>query len=184
MTPGARVGWLVGLYALQFNFIVQVPGQTVALHLDAPYFWGASRFHFPQWLLVCMVFSGKFDDKFIDQVQVVAYLHEWEPSAERAGNFVYWTKNQRQPEIVEPTPLAGSVVDGSKTVHAALVYRPQDLPPVMDKSRNNALTLDRESGDWVLSADGEELRRYTWDDLRISIVYRARCFESDEEKQR
>lgn len=23
----------------QFNFILQIPGQTVALHIDAPYFW-------------------------------------------------------------------------------------------------------------------------------------------------
>ena len=53
----------------QFNFIMQVltpssvifplfhpppqvPGQTVAMHLDAPYFWGASRVSVPQWLLV------------------------------------------------------------------------------------------------------------------------------------
>ena len=49
----------------------QVPGQTVAMHLDAPYFWGASRVSVPQWLLVSMVFSGLFRDKFVDQVQVV-----------------------------------------------------------------------------------------------------------------
>lgn len=34
----------------QFNFILSVPGQTVALHLDAPYFFGATRFQVPQWL--------------------------------------------------------------------------------------------------------------------------------------
>ena len=40
------------------------------MHLDAPYFWGASRVSVPQWLLVTMVFSGLFQDKFVDQVQV------------------------------------------------------------------------------------------------------------------
>jgi len=54
----------------QFNFIVQVPGQTVAMHIDSPYFWGASRFSFPQWFLVAMVFSNLFMDKFVHQVQV------------------------------------------------------------------------------------------------------------------
>ena len=34
----------------QFNFILSVPGQTVALHLDSPYFLGATRFQVPQWL--------------------------------------------------------------------------------------------------------------------------------------
>ena len=28
----------------QFNFIIQVPGQTVPLHIDGAYFWGATRF--------------------------------------------------------------------------------------------------------------------------------------------
>ena len=32
----------------QFNIIVQLPGQTVATHIDGAYFWGASRFHVPQ----------------------------------------------------------------------------------------------------------------------------------------
>jgi hypothetical protein len=46
------------------------------MHLDAPYFWGASRVSVPQWLLVSMVFSGLFQDKFVDQVQVL-----WLPPA-------------------------------------------------------------------------------------------------------
>ena len=63
----------------QFNFIIQVPGQTVAAHVDGAYFWGATRFQFPQWLLAAMKFSGLYEDRFVDQVQVVAYFHEWEP---------------------------------------------------------------------------------------------------------
>jgi len=54
----------------QFNFIINVPGQTVALHIDAPYFWGADRFSSPQWFLVAMKFSGLFEDVFVHQVQV------------------------------------------------------------------------------------------------------------------
>ena len=92
----------------QTNLIAQLPGQTVAAHIDAVYFWGANRFqyviplpyHFahrgflgealknrcspflfacfsiPQWLLAVMAFSGIFQDRFIDQVQVVAYFRE------------------------------------------------------------------------------------------------------------
>ena len=80
----------------QFSFIISVPGQTVAAHLDAPYFWGANRFRFPQWLLVSMVFSGLYRDKFINQIQVVGYLHEWENDAVSpgdGGDFVYYTNS-------------------------------------------------------------------------------------------
>jgi len=168
----------------QFNFIMQVPGQSVALHLDAPYFWGASRFHYPQWLLAAMVFSGKFQEHFIDQVQVVAYLHEWEWDESRAGTFVYWNESVRHPLSVRPIPLDGSVVDGSKTVHAASIYRPADVPPVMNKDANNKLQYHPDSGDWTVSNDTHTLRTYSWDDLRISIVYRARCFADEAERDR
>jgi len=63
----------------QFNIIIQTPGQSVATHIDGVYFWGASRFQFPQWLLAVMKFSGLFEDRFVHQVQVVAYLHNWAP---------------------------------------------------------------------------------------------------------
>ena len=49
---------------------MQVPGQTVPLHIDGAYFWGATRFQMPQWLLAAMVFSGLFQDLFVDQVSV------------------------------------------------------------------------------------------------------------------
>ena len=89
-----------------------------------------------------MVFSGLFQDKFVDQVQVdlsshsfppffsinshpshppispqvVAYLHEW--TDDRGGAFVYWKDNSGKMHSVPPSPLSGSSVDGSKTVHA------------------------------------------------------------------
>jgi hypothetical protein len=165
----------------QFNFIMQVPGQTVALHLDAPYFWGATRFQFPQWLLVTMVFSGLFESEFIDQVQVVGYLHRWED--ERDGKFVYWNSDDLEEKHVPPTPLGGSVVDGSKTVHAAMIYRPEVVVPFIDKSADT--TLRYVDGDnWTLESSGRHVANYTTDDLRITIVYRARCFGDSGEVKR
>eukprot|EP01094_Clydonella_sp_ATCC50884_P011068 TRINITY_DN2086_c0_g1_i1.p1 TRINITY_DN2086_c0_g1~~TRINITY_DN2086_c0_g1_i1.p1 ORF type:complete len:431 (-),score=189.18 TRINITY_DN2086_c0_g1_i1:129-1421(-) len=166
----------------QFNFIVQVPGQTVALHVDAVYFWGATRFDVPQWLLAAMQFSGLFRDRFIDQIQVVGYFHEWEATPERGGQFVYWDSESEQPKKVDPVPLAGSVVDGSKTVHAATVYRPGEKAPLLEKSAD--IKLSYAGGErWELREDGRLVRTYDTDELRWTIVYRARCFESEERRQ-
>jgi hypothetical protein len=56
--------------------VVQVPGQTVATHVDGVYFWGATRREFPQWLLACMLFSNLFADTFINQVTTtIPYRH-------------------------------------------------------------------------------------------------------------
>jgi hypothetical protein len=204
--PHARV-----LDPFQFNFIAQVPGQTVAAHIDAPYFFGADRFHVPQWLLAVMVFSGLFQDRFVDQVQVVAYIHRWEEEGEdkegagRAGQFVYWDDASGVPKSVPPSPLSGSGVDGSKVVHAAAVYRPDVRPPILDKSKPNVLRFvpDDSSkgedggqgegdsqvgagggteGSWRLFSGDDLVRAYNTSDLRFSVVYRARCFESEERK--
>ena len=202
----------------QCNFIMQVPSQTVAMHIDAPYFWTGTRLQFPQWLLVAKVFAGDlFMSKFINQVQVVGYLHRWAPdplpapvpafdwadpstylpvakslvsrlvtpstTRTKQGEFVYWDDKNPVPKREQPTPLAGSAVDGSKLVHAAVTYRPFDPLPFLDKSKTIALIY--EGGEkWRLDASGEKLAEYTTDDLRISIVYRARCFLNADEANR
>lgn len=188
------------LDAFQYNFIAQLPGQTVAQHLDAPYFIGRSRAATPQWLLVVMVFSGLFEEFLVPQVQVVGYLHEWQPSSSRAGQFVHWADSQ--PSIVPPAPLAGSAIDGSRTVHAAVTYRPGRPAPLMDKSKAHSLYYrdggaqgGQEGGSegdggvgrgqpagsaaWELRTDGQPVANFTDDDLRVAIVYRARCFADE-----
>jgi len=170
----------------QFNFISQIPGQTVAMHVDAPYMWGATRFQFPQWLLASMVFSGLFQDRFINQVQVVGYVHRWQdPEGTRQGEFIYWDDENPTPKREKPLPLAGSAVDGSKVIHAAIVYQPNVVTPFLDKSKNIVLQYrDAQSDVWELKADDEVLQEFKTDDLRISVVYRARCFKDAEEAQK
>ena len=177
-------------------------GQTVAAHLDAPYFWGANRFQYPQWLLVVMVFSGLFEDIFIPQVQVVAYIHEWEPKGDSSGgSFLYWgaqeankTASKSQDgerrfvhapvNSVQPKPRAGVTVDGSKLVHAANIYRGDDELPEIDRQGTPVLAYNKETDLWDLKVHDKLIRSYTMDDLRISIVFRARCFANAEEATR
>jgi len=116
---------------------MQIPGQTVATHLDGVVFFGATRFQYPQWLLAVMQFSNLFSERFIDQVQVVGYLHEWSDNS--SGNFIYYPENSDEPKRVHAEPLAGVFVDGTKTIHAADTYMPHVNPPMMDKDKINSL---------------------------------------------
>lgn len=163
----------------QFNFIIQVPGQTVAVHIDVPYFWGAGRKDFPQWLLAVMMFSGLWEDKFINQVQVVGYLHEWNEINDFGGDFVYYNNNTSN-AIVTPKYRSGSIIDGSKTLHAAKVYQPNQHAPHFNKDKENKLEYLGNDNWRVISGENVILQCKT-SDLRISVVYRARCFESKEE---
>merc|ERR1712146_709295 len=84
---------------------------------------------------------------------------------ERGGQFVYWDTKQTEPRKIPPIPLAGSIVDGSKTVHAATVYQPHVKAPAIDKSVENKLVY---KGDdiWELYSNGTLFSSYTTDDLR------------------
>jgi len=151
-----------------------------------------------------MVFSGLFEEEFIDQVQVVGYFHQWEATPERAGRFVLWQNSSSElPVETAPHPGSGSAVDGSKTVHASSVYHPEAAfeqaaagellgrgLPAIDKSKGAELRYTGDGDRWELvqraarAAEEEVRARYHTDDLRFSIVYRARCFASAADVQR
>lgn len=58
----------------QLDILLMLPGQELPMHLNVPYFWGADRNNFPQWLLVIMKKSKLFDHLFIPQVQGFNWL--------------------------------------------------------------------------------------------------------------
>ena len=76
-----------------------------------------------------------------------------------------------------PDPLAGSAVDGSKTVHAASVYYPDQIPPAMDKSKYNALFYVGDDR-WELRSDEKLLRTSLPSLLPPLLVERQPCSPS------
>lgn len=58
----------------QLSLILNLPGMNVASHLDIPYFYGATRYQFPQWLLLVMQHSGLFKKRRLPQVKYYIYI--------------------------------------------------------------------------------------------------------------
>ena len=170
----------------QTTLIAQVPGQTVPAHLDGVWFRGASRFTVPQWLLAVMQFSGLFAGRFVDQVQLVAYFHEWEDAGgARGGAFAHWSARDGSAAVLAPQPGSGTAMDGSKTVHAATLFEPGVAAPSLEKSQRHALIFNATDATWALFSDGAPRgAAYAWTEqqLRFSVVYRARCFGSEAER--
>ncbi len=163
---------------IQLNLVIQVPGQTVASHIDAPYFYHANRFGFPQWLLAAMVFSNLFAEDFVHQVQVVAYYHKWKTT--EGGDFSFWNDPSSPiAQISRPAGGSANSVDGSKMVHAANVYRPSERPPVMKQTSKNELRWQKDTTKWDVVSDGVVLKTYDEKDIRFGVVYRARCFRDE-----
>ena len=69
------------------------------------------------------------------------------------------------------------------TVWWVQVFRPEVKAPHLDKDKISVLKYVG-SDRWEVQSDGQAIASYTTDDLRIAIVYRAKCFPSQDEAQR
>jgi hypothetical protein len=70
-----------------------------------------------------------------------------------------------------PIPRAGALIDGSKTVHAAVVYKKDVDAPVLNKDKRNELIYVGDEK-WQLMVGDEVNQNYETSDLRMSVVYR------------
>jgi hypothetical protein len=65
------------------------------------------------------------------------------------------------------------------------VYRKGSKLPVLDKSKNNRLRFqggENLTEQWLLENEDGAMATYATSDIRISVVYRAKCFASEEER--
>lgn len=164
------------------QFVVHVPGQSQPVAIIAPYFFGATPERFPYWVLSAMSHSGVFRDKYIAQVQVISFIHEWDATVERGGAFVFWRDDARSPLHVLPKPRLSIAADGARMVHTVPVYNGPNAtfapPPPVTPDGDCALTHVG-NDQWQLTCEGAVVATYVTDDLRLSTVYRAKCFKDE-----
>lgn len=94
---------------------------------------------------------------------------------------MYYNDHDGRLSYLKSSSLSGNAIDGSKVVHAARIYERHATVPVMDKGKTTKLRYDSKSDEWTLFSNEETLAKYDSNDLRITIVYRARCFQSEDE---
>jgi len=135
--------------------------------------------------------SGLFKDIRIPQIQGVAYLHRWDPAdTSNGGGFFFYPKGNDEDPVLYPARFNNAiVVDGAVVVHGTEPFRPHlsDSLPFIDKSFKHELTYRPETDDWVMNkvvGEGkkDDLATYKTSDLRISLVWRARCFATQQER--
>lgn len=212
--------------------VVMLPGQELAQHLDAPWFWGANRFTHPQWLLVAMAGSRLWEHLRVPQIQGLVWLHkDGTPDNSGHGGQFYLYPDGPAGDMVEvnSTFNAMLVTDGCRVIHGVNRFHVRPLPPTSRASGWGALTCarrvprspsarspnsrrrrttscasrtecgictprgprcgphpagDAPQGSRPDPAALSQLETYKMEELRVSLVWRARCFESEEEKRR
>ena len=169
---------------IQVSFLINIPGQEVATHYDIPWFEGGDRFNMPSWLLISMEKSGIYHDKRIPQVQGVAYLHQWCDIDQAEGGFFFYPHGPGGVKVLVPALSNNAIIlDGSKVAHATQTFRPKAVNLfLLDKNEDYLLKYNGLSWDLLNKRNNTFLRNYNDEDLRISLVWRQRCFESEEKK--
>jgi hypothetical protein len=171
---------LVRPFSLYCNLTWQLPFDQGSGHTDIPEFRGISRTDYPTWVLSMMGGSRLFEEERVNIVTVVAWFYQG-----KDGGFTYWPEGPGAPPKVHEgttfnTAIAG---DNDRMYHRV---RPTGNP---DQGLLGGMTLDTrlarlDSGEWGIDDSGEIRTRFPFEDLRISISWKARVFKDDADEAR
>jgi hypothetical protein len=153
---------------------LMVPGQELAVHTDVPEFRGVSRKTVPQWLLVVMHHSGRFDAWRLHIATGVAWFSDLD-----GGALAYWPEGADGPQVRHPIRSnTALVLDTDSVFHAVARVAPvaaDAMPPIRP-----GCGLAAEGDRWVLrDADDAVLADYDWAELRLSVSWKAYCFADE-----
>ena len=147
-------------------------------HLDAVTFRGIRIENSPVWLQNVMGRSGLFTEHLIKMAQVIAWWYLGEN-----GTFTYWPDGPAGQPVRLEHPLwnKGVVVQNEMMFHRGdPVGRPdeRDIPGLKHRSM---LGYDRDQDDWAITTDGDVIRRYRPEQMRLLVHWSAEIFQDLDE---
>jgi hypothetical protein len=153
-----------------------LPGQELAVHTDVPEFRGMSRMNTPQWLLVVMHHSRLFDRWRMRIATAISYF-----GACAGGDLAFYPDGaEGEPRTLPARHNTGIILDTDSVFHG--VDRVTELERTLPALKPG-MQLRHEGADtWRVGGD-EILARYTWDEIRYSLSWKAYCFADEGEER-
>src|SRR5262245_7606692 len=152
-----------------------VPGQELAVHTDVPEFRGVTRKRDPQWLIVAMHHSRLFERWRMPIATGVAWFGN-----PRGGEFVFYPEGPFGPPVAIPVRHNTAIVLDTDSVFHGVDRVREDAAPLPALRPGVELSFAGD-GAWQLEQDGEVLARYSFDDLRFSVSWKAYCYADEAE---
>jgi hypothetical protein len=161
------------------NLTWQLPFDQGGGHTDVPAFRGVERTDFPIWILNAMGHSRLFEAERVQIATAVAWFYGGVD-----GGFTYWPNGpDRPPKIHEGEIFNTAVIgDNDRMYHRVRPVGERDKGLLMGMTLDTR--LEHQGGDrWVI-ADGDESRaELDYDELRISVSWKAQVFRDEHERK-
>jgi hypothetical protein len=161
---------------LYVNITAPMPG-TDAGHVDVPSFRGLDRRAVPGWLLLAMQRSGLFTRWAVRTATAVVWFYRG-----AGGALSYWPEGPAGPRrSIPPTTNTALVGDNDRMFHRVeAVGDPARWRPVP----RDALLHHTGAGRWQLRDGRDLIGTYSFDELRISLSWKAEVYLDDGERER
>ena len=147
-------------------------------HLDAVQFRGIRMHNSPVWLQNVMGKSGLFTDYLVKMAQVITWWYRGEN-----GTFTYWPDGPYgQPKVLEhPLWNKGVVVQNEPMFHRGDPVGRRDERAIPGLKHRSLLGYDTEQDDWAITTDGEVIRRYGPEEMRLLVHWNAEVYRDMDE---
>ena len=160
------------------NLTWQLPFAQGVGHTDIPAFRGFDRKRYPITFLTIMGLSSLFEDVRVKIATAVAWFY-----AGRDGGFEYWPDGPDRPSRIHEGKIDNTAIVGDNDF---MWHRVRPVGRVEDGMAS--LTLDselvRRDSDWAIVDGDRTLGEFPFEQLRISVSWKAVVFEDEADARR
>lgn len=173
-------GACVRPFSVYCNLTWQLPFNQGGGHIDVPEFRGINRTDYPIWLLSAMGHSRLFEEERIDITTAVAWFYQGAD-----GGFTYWPDGPDAPPKIHEGDIFNTAIVGDND---RMFHRVRPTGRTQDGMLTR-MTLDSQlafqgGGDWAIETADETLAKLRYEELRISISWKARVFHDEDAERR
>ena len=152
---------------------LNLPMAGLPPHLDLPFFRGCMRREVPAWMLVPMGYSGLFDAWAVPVASAIVWFYDG-----AGGAFEYWPEGLDSPSAVERPPFRnrGLMADNERMWHRVGPLGPEARHVPHDAIPYAAELALAEGERWEVRHEGRRLLDFAWDEVRLSLLWKAYAF--------
>ena len=156
---------------------LNLPMAALPQHLDLPFFRGLTNREVPSWMLEPMGYSGLFHEWAIPVASAITWFYEGD-----GGEFEYWPDGPSAPSqsVCPPYSNMCVIADNEYTYHrVGSTGTPAEYWSETSVPYDARLALTDDKHWALISASGETLATLPYEKVRLSVLWKAYCFETE-----